>query len=90
MTGTQGIEILVDPVTRERIDAEPVLDADGKPRVDLLGKKQQIIHDSWFQLDFKLKWDHAPEIKGATDSAASTGGGSRRRSSGGGDAMEPY
>ncbi len=90
MTGTQGVEILVDPVTGERIDAEPVLDADGKPRVDLLNKKQQIIHDSWFQLDFKLKWDHAPEIKGATDSTATTGGGSRRRSSGGSDAMEPY
>jgi len=87
--GSAGIEILVDPLTRERIDAEPVLDADGKPRVDLLGKKQLIVHDSWFQLDFKLKWDHAPEIKGVKESAPARGGGSRRRSSGG-DAMEPY
>lgn len=69
-TGTQGIEILVDPVTRERIDAEPVYDAEGKPKLDLLRKPMLVKHDSWFQLDFKLKWAHAPEIK----SAASTTG----------------
>ena len=70
MTGTQGIEILVDPITRERIDAEPVYDADGKPKLDLLRKPVLVKHDSWFQLDFKLKWAHAPEIK----SPASTTG----------------
>lgn len=69
-TGTQGIEILVDPITRERIDAEPVYDAEGKPKLDLLRKPMLVKHDSWFQLDFKLKWAHAPEIK----SAASTTG----------------
>jgi hypothetical protein len=90
MTGTPGIEILVDPVTRERIDAEPVNDADGKPRVDLLGKKVLTVHDSWFQLDFKLKWDHAPEIKSATGSATATGGSKRRSSSSSSDATEPY
>lgn len=66
-----GTEVLVDPVTRERIDAEPILDAEGKPRVDLLGKPQLIRHDSWFQLDFKLKWDHAPKT---TTGTGSTGG----------------
>jgi type IV pilus assembly protein PilM len=69
-TGPQGIEILVDPITRERIDAEPVYDAEGKPKLDLLRKPLLVKHDSWFQLDFKLKWAHAPEIK----SAASTPG----------------
>ncbi len=67
-----GTEILVDPVTRERIDAEPVLDAEGKPRVDLLGNPQLVTHDSWFQLDFKLKWDHAPES--ARSETSGTGG----------------
>ncbi len=73
MAGTQGIEILVDPVTRERIDAEPILDAEGKPRVDLLGKPQLIKHDSWFQLDFKLKWKNAPKTTTDTGSAGAMG-----------------
>jgi type IV pilus assembly protein PilM len=72
MGQTQGIQILVDPVTRERIDAEPILDAEGKPRLDLLGKPLLIKHDSWFQLDFKLKWEHAPETTSATGSTGTT------------------
>jgi len=58
----QGLEILVDPVTRERIDAEPQKDQYGKERRDALGKKVQTLRDSWFTLDFKLKWEYAPEI----------------------------
>ncbi len=58
----QGLEILVDPVTRERIDAEPQLDLYGNPKRDALNKPVLTIRDSWFQLDFKLKWEHAPEI----------------------------
>ncbi len=68
---TPTIDILVDPVTRERIDAEPIYDAEGKPRVDLLGNAQLIKHDSWFQLDFKITWDHAPE---STDDTSGTAG----------------
>ncbi len=64
----QGIEILVDPVTRERIDAEPVLDARGKPKVNALNKPVLTVRDSWFTLDFKLKWEHAPEIPKAASS----------------------
>jgi len=64
----QGLEILVDPVTRERIDAEPEKDLYGNPKRDALGKPILKIRDSWFQLDFKLKWDHAPEIPKATGS----------------------
>ncbi len=66
----KGTEILVDPVTRERIDAEPVLDLRGKPKLNALGKPVLKVRDSWFQLKFKLKWEHAPEIpkpaKGST------------------------
>lgn len=58
----QGLEILVDPVTKERIDAEPQKDQYGNERRDALGKKVQTLRDSWFQLDFKLKWEYAPEI----------------------------
>jgi hypothetical protein len=65
----QGIEILVDPVTRERIDAEPIEDSYGNIRRDALGKPQLKIRDSWFQLDFKLKWEHAPVIESSTGAA---------------------
>jgi len=58
----RGYEILVDPVTRERIDAEPQRDMYGNPKLDALGNKILTVRDSWFQLDFKLKWDYAPEI----------------------------
>ncbi len=58
----QGTEILVDPVTRERIDAEPVLDQRGNPKLNALGKPILTVRDSWFELKFKLKWDHSPDI----------------------------
>lgn len=67
----QGIEILVDPVTRERIDAEPKKDSYGNTRRDALGNEILTIRDSWFQLDFKLKWEHAPKIDSGTSGAAS-------------------
>jgi type IV pilus assembly protein PilM len=66
MSSNQGLEILVDPVTRERIDAEPELDMRGDPKRDALGKTVLKVRDHWFQLDFKLKWEHAPEIPKAT------------------------
>jgi hypothetical protein len=69
MGANQGLEILVDPVTRERIDAEPELNMRGDPKRDALGKKVLKVRDHWFQLDFKLKWEHAPEIPKASSSA---------------------
>ncbi|UCD52748.1 MAG: type IV pilus assembly protein PilM [Phycisphaerales bacterium] len=66
MSYNQGLEILVDPVTRERIDAEPETDLYGNPKRDALGKPILTVRDSWFQLDFKLKWEHAPEIPQTT------------------------
>ena len=68
MSYSEGLEILVDPVTRERIDAEPILNARGNPELDALGNKKLTVRDSWFQLDFKLKWEHAPEIPKASSS----------------------
>jgi len=62
MGGNRGLEILVDPVTRERIDAEPQEDIYGNAKKDALGEKVLTVRDSWFTLDFKLKWEHAPEI----------------------------
>ena len=62
----QGVEILVDPVTRERIDAEAQKDMYGNAKMNALNKPVLTIRDSWFQLDFKLKWEHAPEIPKAT------------------------
>jgi len=67
----QGLEILVDPVTRERIDAEPLLDRNGNVLRDALDKPRLKMRDSWFQLDFKLKWEHAPEIDSGTSTARS-------------------
>ena len=58
----EGTEILVDPVTRERIDAEPVLDQRGNPKLNALGKPILTVRDSWFELKFKLKWEHSPDI----------------------------
>ena len=75
MTGyNQGYEVLVDPVTRERIDAEKQKDAYGNVKKDALGNDMLIVRDSWFQLDFKLKWEYAPEIP----KPASSSSGRRR------------
>ena len=69
MSFTQGYDILVDPVTRERIDAEPQNDIYGNPKRDALGNKVLTVRDSWFKLDFKLKWEDAPEIPKPASSA---------------------
>lgn len=59
---TQTKEILVDPVTREVISAEEVLDASGKPVVTTAGKHLIRERDHWFEMNFKLKWNNAPEM----------------------------
>jgi len=55
-----GTWILIDPVTQETISAKPVLDAYGKPKLDFLYKPIKEPRDSWFKLQFKLKWKDAP------------------------------
>ena len=56
-----GTWTLIDPVTREVISAEPKLDRYGKPLADSLGKPVKENRDYWFKLQFKLKWNGAPE-----------------------------
>ena len=57
----RGTPILVDPMTRELISAEPMVDALGRERLDPAGKPLLRVHDQWFTLEFKLKWTEAPE-----------------------------
>ena len=73
---TSGTQILVDPMTRERINAKALTDQLGKPRYDGMGKPILEVYDNWFSLDFKLEWKGAPAD---TSSAASTTGTTTRR-----------
>ncbi len=62
MGGTvSGTPILLDPMTREVISAEPVKDSYGNIRQDPLGNPMKKQHDQWFTLEFKLLWTGAPE-----------------------------
>ena len=69
---TSGTQILVDPMTRERINAKAVTDQFGKPQYDAMGKPQRELYDSWFSLDFKLEWKHAPADTGDSGTTATT------------------
>jgi hypothetical protein len=60
-TTQDGTWSLIDPVTKETISAEPELDAFGKPKVDSLGRPRKVNHDYWFKLQFKIKWNKAPQ-----------------------------
>ncbi len=55
-----GTWILIDPVTKETISAEAVLDQYGKPKLDFLYKPIKQNRDYWFKLQVKLKWKEAP------------------------------
>lgn len=64
-----GTWTLIDPVTKETMSAEPVLDASGKPVLDAFSNPKKENRDYWFKLQFKLKWKDAPatpEGKGDT------------------------
>jgi len=56
-----GTLTLIDPMTKETISAETVLDARGNPSYDPTGKPVKKNHDSWFRLQFKLHWKEAPK-----------------------------
>lgn len=60
-TTQDGTWSLIDPVTKETISAESELDAFGKPKLDPLGRPRKVYHDYWFKLQFKIKWNHAPQ-----------------------------
>lgn len=69
MAQRNGKWILIDPMTKETISAEPEKDQYGKPAVDNMGKPKKTIHDYWFKLQFKLKWTDAPKTTMATGTA---------------------
>ncbi len=67
-----GKAILVDPMTREEIGAEAILDQYNRPAVDATGKARLRERDHWFTLQFKLLWKKGPA--GAPSRAATTAG----------------
>jgi hypothetical protein len=71
MGAVNGTQILVDPMTREVISAEPQTDQYGNPKLDPVGRPLRNVHDYWFTLDFKLKWTQAPQkADGSTGASA--------------------
>jgi hypothetical protein len=52
--------ILIDPMTRETISKESILDKDGKPKL-YRGQPLYKVNDHWFVLNAKFKWRDAPE-----------------------------
>jgi len=52
--------ILIDPMTRETISTESVLDEDGKPKL-YRGQPVSKVNDHWFVLNAKFVWRDAPE-----------------------------
>jgi type IV pilus assembly protein PilM len=61
MGAQNGTWILVDPMTKETISAEPQKDQYGNPAYDNTGKPKKTVHDYWFRLQFKLRWKDAPK-----------------------------
>lgn len=53
-------EEIIDPMTKEVISKEVVLDSQGKIVKDRLGNPVYKNNDNWFLLNFKLKWKGAP------------------------------
>jgi hypothetical protein len=52
--------ILIDPMTKETINKESVLDENGKPVLHI-GKPVYKVNDHWFVLNAKFIWKDAPE-----------------------------
>lgn len=52
--------ILIDPMTKETICKESVMDEDGKPRL-YRGQPVYKVNDHWFVLNAKFLWRDAPE-----------------------------
>jgi type IV pilus assembly protein PilM len=72
-----GTWILVDPMTKEIISAEAQKDQYGNLALDNMGKPRKIVHDYWFKLQLKLKWNDAP--KSAAPAAAGAATSSRQK-----------
>jgi len=67
-----GTWILVDPMTKETISAEPVKDQYGNPALDNMGKPKKAVRDHWFKLQFKLLWTEAPKTPASAPAGAAT------------------
>jgi len=52
--------ILIDPLTKETINKESMLDEEGKPRL-YRGQPVYKVNDHWFVLNLKFLWPDAPE-----------------------------
>jgi type IV pilus assembly protein PilM len=52
--------ILIDPMTKETINKESVLNEEGKPAL-VRGKPVYKVNDHWFVLNVKFLWKEAPE-----------------------------
>jgi hypothetical protein len=74
MTPQDGTWILIDPMTKEPISAKPLTDHYRNPRFDSAGKPLKEIRDYWFRLQFKLRWEDAPETPAAAGAPAGPGG----------------
>jgi hypothetical protein len=71
--------ILIDPMTKETISRESVLDEDGKP-VLYRGQPVHKVNDHWFVLNAKFVWRDAPEPpKSATPQLGQYGSMASRR-----------
>ncbi len=57
---------LIDPLTREVISREPVMDSMNKPKRDRKGNVIYEINDKWFVTAFKIVWEDA-ELGGESD-----------------------
>jgi len=54
-------QMLVDPMTKEIINRQELVDKTGKKETNWQGKPVYHVNDHWFVLKLKLKWKDAPE-----------------------------
>jgi len=55
-----GYWVVVDPLTKEIMNEQPILDEKGRPRM-YMDKPVTKVNDHWFLLKIKFKWRDAPE-----------------------------
>lgn len=78
--GSTAKQILIDPMTREEIGAEALLDENGRPVLDATGKPRYNDRDHWFTLQFKLLWkpDAGTAAATSTESTSTTDAGRKK------------
>ncbi len=73
----RGKPILVDPMTREQIGAETIMDQYGRPMADATGKTRLNERDHWFSLQFKLLWKSGAAETGSSGAAQTSTPGAK-------------